>query len=401
MANGTTIASLLAGSEEPQQGGMQGEDTLEGARADGDSDLPRAETLDPSLYLSQAADPAPDEVDLLPLPADSAEENADQGSGDAPADTAAEEEDPGPCNAPEDSGSAGQDADQGIAGASAPAGAANLIMGIPNFDGARIAIGDWRDPNWNGTGWVKILPAEGDVPADIDGDGFEDAVPGDYGDYGSYADSGYSYGGGYYGDGSGDIDGDGWEDGGGGGYDYAGSYDYSITSAGDVNGDGFDDWLVEGDGYSYYQYGGDYAYYGGGYTSTSAGDVNGDGFEDWLVEGYGNSYIQYGSDYSYADYSYSYSYEGDGASYGGDGPDGISVEHGEATIFYAGGPSWSEINLQLSGNGVVNWNDFEISAGDGQARIFTADSPAVLNSVQLTTTSILGELASPAYLADA
>ena len=101
---------------------------------------------------------------------------------------------------------------------------------------------------------------------------------------------------------------------------------YSISSAGDVNGDGYDDILIgaygSGAGKSYLIYGsstllgtldlsaadasfiGENAYDSSGWSVSGAGDVNGDGYDDVLIgatsnddggSGAGKSYLIYGS----------------------------------------------------------------------------------------------------------
>jgi len=108
-------------------------------------------------------------------------------------------------------------------------------------------------------------------------------------------------------------------------YDYAG---YALASAGDVNGDGYDDFVVgaysndqNGDraGKAYLFLGrqaadwgknvsltradasflGEWASDYAGYALAGAGDVNGDGFEDFLIGAYGNDDVLYGRGKTY------------------------------------------------------------------------------------------------------
>ena len=85
-------------------------------------------------------------------------------------------------------------------------------------------------------------------------------------------------------------------------------FGYSVSSAGDVNGDGYPDVIVGAFGYSSNK-GRSYIYYGGqvmnnsadviltgdntgdyfGYSVSAAGDVNADGFKDILIGAYGNN----------------------------------------------------------------------------------------------------------------
>ncbi|MBK8981987.1 MAG: FG-GAP repeat protein [Ignavibacteria bacterium] len=85
-------------------------------------------------------------------------------------------------------------------------------------------------------------------------------------------------------------------------------FGYSVSSAGDVNGDGFDDIIVGAQGYNS-NTGRAYIYFGGlimntaadviitgaapgyvlGYPVSSAGDVNGDGYSDVIVGAIGYS----------------------------------------------------------------------------------------------------------------
>ncbi|MBK6772349.1 MAG: FG-GAP repeat protein [Ignavibacteria bacterium] len=94
-------------------------------------------------------------------------------------------------------------------------------------------------------------------------------------------------------------------------------FGYSVSSAGDVNGDGYSDVIAGSYGYSSFT-GRAYIYYGGavmnnsadvimsgenagddfGYSVSGAGDVNGDGYKDVLIGAFGNNSLT-GSSYIY------------------------------------------------------------------------------------------------------
>jgi len=154
---------------------------------------------------------------------------------------------------------------------------------------------------------------------DVNGDGCGDVIIGAYGndDGGTNAGKAYVYYGGITMDNMADVTMAGEAEG-----DY---YGYSVSEAGDVNSDGFDDVIISA-------YGNDnggtnsgkvYIYYGGsvmnatvdvwiygeaandffGYSVSGTGDINGDGFADVIVGAYGNDeagsvagkvYIYYG-----------------------------------------------------------------------------------------------------------
>jgi hypothetical protein len=145
---------------------------------------------------------------------------------------------------------------------------------------------------------------------DVNGDGYADAIVGAYGYDGSRGRAYVFYGGAVM-NGSADVIVTGALPG-----DQLG---VSVASAGDVNGDGYADAIVGANGYNSYQ-GRAYIYYGGaamdnnadvtvtgeatsnhfGYRLSSAGDVNGDGYADAIVGafnyngGWGRAYLYYG-----------------------------------------------------------------------------------------------------------
>ena len=141
---------------------------------------------------------------------------------------------------------------------------------------------------------------------DVNGDGYDDLIVGAYGNDDGGFDGGKAYV--YLGSASGLSTTATWTAAGDAAYDYFGS---SVASAGDVNGDGYDDLIIgaygnddggsdAGKAYIYqnldlwtlevvkWTAAGDVAYDHFGKSVASAGDVNGDGYDDAVVGAYQN-----------------------------------------------------------------------------------------------------------------
>ncbi|HMQ68348.1 MAG TPA: integrin alpha, partial [Ignavibacteria bacterium] len=181
---------------------------------------------------------------------------------------------------------------------------------------------------------------------------------------------------------------------------------YSVSSAGDVNGDGYDDIIIGAYGYSA-NTGRAYIYYGGqnmnttadvvmtgastsnyfGYSVSSAGDVNGDGYSDVIVGAYGYSsntgrvYIYFGGTVmnNIADVTLlgtvSTSF-GNSVSSAGDvngdgfsdvivGTQAYSTNTGRAYIYYGGSLMNNTQDVTLTGEAINNFFGCSVSsAGD-------------------------------------
>jgi hypothetical protein len=232
---------------------------------------------------------------------------------------------------------------------------------------------------------------------DVNGDGYADVIVGaPYDDDGGY-DAGAAYI--ILGPVTGDVDlsvadakfiGEDENDGAG----------YSVASAGDVNGDGYDDLIVGASHTAAYLIFGpatgtiDLAladakligeYSGWVQQVASAGDVNGDGFDDLIVEGSGDAYMVLGPvagdvDLSTADAHFSSSYEiisvASAGDVNGDGYDDLII--GEA-LLSAGtgqahlvlGPVTGDVNVNSAADATFvgerydDWTGWSVaSAGD-------------------------------------
>jgi hypothetical protein len=185
------------------------------------------------------------------------------------------------------------------------------------------------------------------------------------------------------------------------------SYGWSIAGAGDVNGDGFDDVIV-GNCYHNLSTGRAYLYFGGkdmdnnpdlifngeaisnylGYSVSCAGDVNGDGYDDVIIGAYQNNsntgcaYIYYGG--STMDNLADITLKGEGTKYyfgcsvsgagdvNGDGYDDVIVGafgynsyEGRTYIYYGGTNMDNLADVIMTGESTKNYFGLPVSsAGD-------------------------------------
>ena len=184
-------------------------------------------------------------------------------------------------------------------------GNAYIFFGGPNMDNA-------ADVTFNGEAANNKFGQSVSGAGDVNGDGYSDVIVGASG-YGSSVGRAYIYYGGAVMNNVADviITGE------------SGPYYFgdAVAGAGDVNGDGYADVIVAADGYNS-QTGRTYVYYGGavmnnvvdvimtgeavsnwfGHSVSSAGDINNDGYSDIIIGAYGygsntgRAYIYFGGD---------------------------------------------------------------------------------------------------------
>ncbi|MDD5033005.1 MAG: FG-GAP-like repeat-containing protein, partial [Candidatus Pacebacteria bacterium] len=267
----------------------------------------------------------------------------------------------------------------------------NIISATSTFSLGTTAMDTTADTTFSGVVGNNSVSSAGDV----NGDGYTDVIVGAYlADVGG-TDRGQAYI--YYGGPSMDNTAD---------VTFTGGADndnlgFSVASAGDVNGDGYSDVIVgaygadaggTNKGQAYIYYGGssmdstaDITFSGGansdnlGYSVSSAGDVNGDGYTDVIVGAYradaggtdkGQAYIYYGglsmdntADVTFSGGADSDNLGGSVSSAGDVNGDGYSDVIVGAPLADAGGTDKGQAYIYYGGSSMDNTADVTFSGG--------------------------------------
>jgi large repetitive protein len=205
----------------------------------------------------------------------------------------------------------------------------NLIPLLVLFFTPNILFGQIHQ--WHGQNSYECFGHSVSAAGDIDGDGFDDVIVGAP-QTGNYSGSAFVYSGA-----TGSLI-----------YQWSGTttaaFGWSVSGAGDVNNDGFDDVIVgaytssdigslAGSAYVYsgatgsliYQWNGQNSYDYFGHSVSAAGDVNGDGFDDVIVGRPEGGASNTGSAYVYSGATGSLIYQWNGQNFGGNFNFGYSV----------------------------------------------------------------------------
>ena len=233
---------------------------------------------------------------------------------------------------------------------------------------------------------------------DVNGDGYSDVIVGAYG-YSTVRGRSYIYYGGASMNNIADVTMTGEA--------INNAFGYSVSVAGDVNGDGYSDVIIGASGYSS-NIGRAYIYFGGasmnniadltmtgeaainefGISVSSAGDVNGDGYSDVIAGAYGytsytgRAYIYFGgssmnniadvtmtgeaiNNYFGSSVSSAGDMNGDGYSDVFIGASGYSTNTGRAYIYFGGASMNNIADVTMTGETTNNYFGFSVSsAGD-------------------------------------
>lgn len=275
----------------------------------------------------------------------------------------------------------------------------------PNFNKGRAyiyfggpAMDNKADVTLDGEAALHYFGFSVSAAGDVNGDGYADVIVGAYG-HTVYAGRAYIFYGGAAMDNIADkvLDGEAANN-------YFGQ---SVSTAGDVNGDGFSDVIVGAYGNTS-STGRAYIYYGGsnmntaadvtmsgqaafdqfGVSVSTAGDVNGDGYSDVIVGAFGNSsnagrtYIYYGgaamnnvadltmsgeaaNHYFGVSVSTAGDVNGDGYSDVIIGAYSYGSSVGRAYLFYGGAAMDNSVDVAMTGEGSGNWFGVSVAtAGD-------------------------------------